>query len=531
MENKMFCFQCEQTAGCTGCTGNAGVCGKKSDTANFQDELTGALIALAHAVKDTGTTPDASTDNVMLDGLFTTITNVNFNNETIIKLIEKAHEEKEKLLGKTKNKDDNRFEDYNMKKLWADNEDIRSLKSLILFGLRGVAAYAYHANVLGYSSREINSFFYEGLCAVGENLEMEKLLPIVLKVGEINLKCMELLDSANTTTYGTPVPTRVPLTVEKGPFIVISGHDLYDLNKLLEQTAGLGINIYTHGEMLPAHGYPNLKKHPHLKGNFGTAWQNQQKEFENIPAPVLFTTNCLMPPKASYADRVFTTEVVSYPQIKHIGEEKDFTPVIKKALELGGYEEDTVFTGINGGNEVYTGFGHGSVLYLADKVIDLVKSGEIKHFFLVGGCDGAKTGRNYYTEFVNSTPADTIILTLACGKYRFNDLSLGTISGIPRVMDMGQCNDAYSAIKVALALSEAFECGVNELPLSLVLSWYEQKAVCILLSLLHLGIKNILLGPTLPAFISPNVLKFLVDNYNISPISTPEKDLEKLLNK
>ena len=310
---------------------------------------------------------------------------------------------------------------------------------------------------------------------------------------------------------------------------MISGHDLSDLKKLLEQTEGKGVNIYTHGEMLPAHAYPELKKYAHLKGNFGTAWQNQQKEFADIPAPVLFTTNCLMPPKKSYSDRVFTTEAVAYPELVHIGEDKDFTPVIEKALELGGYPEDRQFTGINGGTKVTTGFARGAVLSVADKVIDAVKSGAIRHFFLVGGCDGARPGRNYYTEFVKQTPDDSIVLTLACGKYRFNDLDPGTIGGLPRIMDMGQCNDAYSAIQVAVALADAFGCGVNDLPLSMVLSWYEQKAVCILLTLLHLGIKNILLGPSLPAFISPNVLNYLVENYNIAPISTPEEDLKKIL--
>jgi hydroxylamine reductase len=358
---------------------------------------------------------------------------------------------------------------------------------------------------------------------------MDELLPIVLEVGEVNYKCMEMLDKANTGTYGSPTPTTVPLMVEKGPFIVITGHDLYDLKQLLEQTKDKGINIYTHGEMLPAHAYPELRKYPHLKGNFGTAWQNQQKEFANLPAPILFTTNCLMPPKSSYKDRVFTTEVVSYPEIIHIGEDKDFTPVIEKALELGGFAEDTQFTGINGGTAVTTGFSHSAVLGLADTVINAVKSGAIRHFFLVGGCDGAKPGRNYYTEFVKQAPSDTVILTLACGKYRFNDLDIGTIGGLPRIMDMGQCNDAYSAIRVAVALAEAFGCGVNDLPLSMILSWYEQKAVCILLTLLYLGIKNIRLGPSLPAFISPNVLNYLVENYNIAPISTPEEDLKKIL--
>ena len=510
----MFCFQCEQTAGCSGCTGAAGVCGKKSVTADLQDELTGALVGLAHACMNNPKTEQ--TDRIIIEGLFTTITNVNFN-ETLREMIAHVREEKGRVVpgcaacmspcGNTS--------DYDMKRMWEADEDIRSLKSLILFGIRGMAAYAYHAMVLGYTNEEVNDFFYRALFAVGEDFEMEDLLPLVLETGKVNLTCMEMLDRANTETFGTPVPTEVPLMVEKGP--------------LLEQTKDKGINIYTHGEMLPAHAYPELKKYPHLKGNFGTAWQNQQKEFANIPAPVLYTTNCLMPVKESYADRVFTTEVVSYPEMVHIGEDKDFTPVIKKALELGGYKEDTAFTGINGGTKVMTGFGHGTVLGVADQVIAAVKSGDIRHFFLVGGCDGARVGRNYYTEFVKQTPKDTMILTLACGKYRFNDLDLGTIGGLPRILDMGQCNDAYSAIRVAVALAEAFDCGVNELPLSMVLSWYEQKAVCILLTLLHLGIKNIKLGPTLPAFISPNILNYLVDNYGIAPITTPEADLAEIL--
>ncbi len=528
MDNKMFCFQCEQTAGCTGCTGKAGVCGKPADTANLQDELTGALIGLARATYGDINSKD-STWKTIIEGLFTTITNVNFNDVTIRELINKVHAEKPKLAPEGGSTSSSQKGDYDMSKLWGANEDIRSLKSLILFGIRGMSAYAYHAMVLGYTNDEVNKFFSKALFALGEDWGMEELLPIVMEVGKQNLTCMELLDKANTETYGTPVPTTVPLTVEKGPFIVITGHDLLDLKLLLEQTEGKGINIYTHGEMLPAHAYPELKKHSHLKGNFGTAWQNQQKELANIPAPILFTTNCLMPPKASYADRVFTTEVVSYPEMVHIGENKDFSPVIAKALELGGYEKDTEFTGINGGKTVMTGFGHGTVLGVADKVIDAVKAGAIKHFFLVGGCDGAKPGRNYYTEFVKQTPDDTIILTLACGKYRFNDLDLGTIGGLPRLMDMGQCNDAYSAIKVAVALADAFGCGVNDLPLSMVLSWYEQKAVCILLTLLHLDIKNIRLGPTLPAFISPNVLNYLVENFSIAPITTPEEDLKALL--
>lgn len=532
MTNQMFCFQCEQTAGCKACTGGAGVCGKKADTAGLQDKLTGALIGLARATEGNEDLVTADTHKLVLEALFTTITNVNFNNETINALIERVEAEKERLVPRCYSCASacGRNDDYDMNMLWEADEDIRSLKSLILFGIRGVAAYAYHALVLGYTDESVNNFFFKALFAIGmKDWGMDELLPIVLEVGEINLKCMALLDKANTETYGNPVPTEVSLTVEKGPFIIISGHDLYDLRQLLEQTEGKGINIYTHGEMLPAHAYPELKKYAHLKGNFGTAWQNQQKEFANIPAPILFTTNCLMPPKASYADRVFTTEVVSYPEIVHIGEDKNFTPVIEKALALGGYPTDMRFTGINGGEKVMTGFTHNTVLSVAGTVIDAVKSGAIKHFFLVGGCDGAKPGRNYYTEFVKQTPADSIVLTLACGKYRFNDLDLGTIGGLPRVMDMGQCNDAYSAIKVAVALAEAFGCGVNDLPLSMVLSWYEQKAVCILLTLLHLGINNILLGPSLPAFVSPNVLNFLVENYNIAPISTPENDLRNLL--
>ena len=532
MTNQMFCFQCEQTAGCKACTGGAGVCGKKANTAGLQDKLTGALIGLARATEGNEDLVTADTHKLVLEALFTTITNVNFNNETINALIERVEAEKERLVPRCYSCASacGRNDDYDMNMLWEADEDIRSLKSLILFGIRGVAAYAYHALVLGYTDESVNNFFFKALFAIGmKDWGMDELLPIVLEVGEINLKCMALLDKANTETYGNPVPTEVSLTVEKGPFIIISGHDLYDLRQLLEQTEGKGINIYTHGEMLPAHAYPELKKYAHLKGNFGTAWQNQQKEFADIPAPILFTTNCLMPPKASYADRVFTTEVVSYPEIVHIGEDKNFTPVIEKALALGGYPTDMRFTGINGGEKVMTGFAHNTVLSVAGTVIDAVKSGAIKHFFLVGGCDGAKPGRNYYTEFVKQTPADSIVLTLACGKYRFNDLDLGTIGGLPRVMDMGQCNDAYSAIKVAVALAEAFGCGVNDLPLSMVLSWYEQKAVCILLTLLHLGINNILLGPSLPAFVSPNVLNFLVENYNIAPISTPENDLRNLL--
>jgi hydroxylamine reductase len=515
----MFCFQCEQTAKGTGCT-VAGVCGKKEDTSNLLDELTGHLIGLARAVENAA--PTASSDKIMIDGLFTGITNVNFNDPIIESLISIAKAEKEKL-------GHDRDDAYTMTELWGDNEDIRSLKTLILLGLRGMAAYAHHAAALGHTSEEVNAFFYKGLAAIGANTPADDLLGLVLKTGEVNYKCMELLDTANTGAYGTPAPAKVSCDIEPGPFIVITGHDLLDLKKLLDQTEGKGINIYTHGEMLPAHGYPELRKYEHLKGNFGTAWQNQQKEFDNIPAPILFTTNCLMPVKPSYADRVFTTSVVSYPELVHISDQKDFTPVIEKALALGGYKAKTEMTGINGGHSMMTGFAKGAVLSVADKVIDAVKAGAIKHFFLVGGCDGAKPGRNYYTDFVKQTPADSVILTLACGKFRFNDLDLGEIGGLPRIMDMGQCNDSYSAIQVALALADAFKCTVNELPLTLVLSWYEQKAVCVLLTLLALGIKNIYIGPSLPAFLSPNVLGTLVEKFALTPISTPEADLKKIL--
>ncbi len=549
MADSMFCFQCEQTAGCTGCTGKAGVCGKTADTAKLQDELTGALIALARATEGNEFKVTKETDDLVLEALFTTITNVDFNEDSIKAVTARVRAEVERLVPDCGSCADpcGRNNEYDMNGLWhAENEDLRSLRSLILFGVRGMAAYAYHANVLGYRDADVNRFFYKALFAVGrDDWGMDELLPIVLEVGEVNLKAMALLDTANTTAYGKPVPTNVTYTVEKGPFIVVTGHDLRDLKMLLEQTEGKGINIYTHGEMLPAHAYPELKKYSHLKGNFGTAWQNQQKEFDNLPAPILWTTNCLMPPKDSYKDRVFTTEAVNYPGTVHIDEtkiddanvqaagalanSKDFTPVIEKALALGGYAEDQHFTGMNGGEQVTTGFGHDAVLSVADTVVNAVKEGAIKHFFLVAGCDGIRKSRDYYTELVKQIPEDCVILTLACGKYRFNDLDLGTIGGLPRLMDMGQCNDAYSAIQVAVALAQAFDCGVNELPLSMVLSWYEQKAVCILLTLLHLGIQNIKLGPTLPAFISPNVLNVLVENYHIAPTTTPEADLAQML--
>ena len=532
MDEQMFCFQCEQAAHCTGCTGSAGVCGKSAETANLQDELTGALIGLARAA-DGSPGVNEGTWSLIIEALFTTLTNVNFDAAAIRDVTARVKAEKSRLVPDCAScmSPCGHNNDYDVSRLWTADEDIRSLKSLILFGIRGMAAYAYHAMVLGYTDGEVNRFFAKALFAIGEDWGMDDLLPLVLEVGEKNYRCMALLDKANTETYGTPEPTTVPLTVEKGPFIVVSGHDLHDLKHLLEQTEGKGINIYTHSEMLPAHGYPELKKYKHLKGNFGTGWQNQQSEFHNIPAPILFTTNCIMPVRQSYSDRVFTTSVVSYPELVHIGDDKDFSPVIAKALECGGYDEDKEMTGMNGGHTVMTGFAHNAVLSRADEIVALVKQGKIKHFFLIGGCDGASPSRSYYTDFAKATPPDSLILTLACGKYRINDLDLGTIEGIPRILDCGQCNDAYSAIRIALALADAFGCSVNDLPLTLVLSWYEQKAVCILLTLLYLGIKNIFLGPTLPAFISQGVLDILVKNYNITPTDVPEKDLAKALGR
>ena len=520
----MFCFQCQQTAGNKGCT-RVGICGKQPETANLQDELVCELICLAEAAMESGKRTKTA-DRLLMDGLFTTLTNVNFDNDSIRHFIDRIVSERKKLDG---------AQCFHKPELWKGETDIVSLRSTLLFGMKGMAAYAHHSMNLGYEDEEVTGWFYKGLCAVNQEHSVEEWLALIMEFGKVNLKCMELLDSANTGSFGTPVPTRVNTDIKAGPFIVISGHDLKDLAQLLEQTKDKGINIYTHSEMLPAHGYPELKKYSHLAGNFGTAWQSQQKEFENIPAPVLFTTNCLMPPRPSYQDRVYTTSVVGYEGLTHITADehgnKDFTPLIEQALELGGYEHDRSMSGINGGHMLTTGFAHGTVLDNADKVIHAIKEGAIKHIFLVGGCDGAHPGRNYYTEFVKQTPMDTLVLTLACGKYRFNDLDLGEIGGLPRILDMGQCNDAYSAIKVALALADAFQCSVNDLPLTLVLSWYEQKAVCILLTLLSLGIKNMYLGPSLPAFLSESVVKVLVDTYGLQPTTAPEQDMDAILGR
>ena len=455
---------------------------EKADTSNLQDDLQSLLIDLAKAVQDKK--PTAQTNKVMLEGLFTTITNVNFDNQAVQKQIDNVKREISLYSSSFSlfPMECGGGKQFDINKVWSGDEDIRSLKSLILFGIRGMAAYAYHALVLGYTDEEVNQLFYKALSQIADEDSLVALLALATVTGKVNLRCMELLDRANTETYGIPVPTNVPLTIEKGPFIVISGHDLHALHLLLEQTKDKGINIYTHGEMLPAHAYPKLKAYSHLKGNFGTAWQNQQKEFDNIPAPVLFTTNCLMPVKESYKDRIFTTEVVAYPEMVHIGDDKDFTPVIEKALELGGYSEDKHFTGINGGSMVTTGFARSAVLSAADKIIDAVKSGAIRHFFLVGGCDGAKPGRNYYTEFVKKTPKDTVVLTLACGKYRFNDLDIQEIEGLPN-FGYGAVQRCLQCHTSGIRACKGFECDVNELPLTLVLSWYEQKAVCILLTL------------------------------------------------
>ncbi|WP_424243962.1 hydroxylamine reductase [Elusimicrobium posterum] len=519
----MFCFQCEQTSHGTGCT-IAGVCGKNEETAHAQDNLTASIINLSKAVLKKGSTE--KTDNFVVDALFTTVTNVSFNPPVINKMIEDINKTTTDLGGTL---------DYTGEKLFKGDTDDVSLRSTLLFGMRGMAAYAHHARVLGKVDKEVNNWFYKGLASIAEAHSAEERLGLIMEFGQINLKCMALLDAANTQSYGTPEPTPVTTNIEAGPFIVVTGHDLHDLKMLLDQTEGKGINIYTHGEMLPAHAYPKLKAYKHLKGNFGTAWQNQQTEFSSVPAPFLFTTNCLMLVRPTYSDRVFTTAVVSYPGMTHVEAKadgtKDFSAVIEKALELGGYKEAKKMTGINGGDVLTVGFARGTVMSVADTVINAVKSGDLKHIFLVGGCDGAKPGRNYYTDFVKNTPKDTAVLTLACGKYRFNDLDLGKIGPLPRIMDMGQCNDAYSAIEVAVALSKAFNVGVNELPLTLVLSWYEQKAVCILLTLLSIGIKNIHLGPTLPAFLSPNILKILVEKFDIKPITTAEEDLKNILAK
>ncbi len=541
----MFCNQCEQTAKGEGCTVR-GVCGKSHEVATLQDLLGHALKGLAlWAVegRKAGVIDDR-VNRFTAEALFSTLTNVNFDPERFTGFIQEAVRLREEL--KNNVKEAGVKVDYSdpaavfqpasetemlikqgeeIGQPWDKEvpEDITSLQQTMYFGLKGVSAYAHHAAILGFEDDTIYAFLHEGLAALNrKDLSLDDWMGLVFKCGEINLKTMELLDRANTETYGHPVPTEVPLGQKKGKAILVSGHDLYDLKAILEQTEGKGINVYTHGEMLPAHGYPGLKKFKHLYGNYGTAWQRQQKEFLDFPGPIVMTTNCLQKPKDSYLDTIYTREMVGWPGAKHI-ERNDYSEVIDQALSMPGFEQD------QDQGTVQVGFAHNTVLGVADKVVNAVKSSNLKHIYLVAGCDGAKPGRNYYTEFVEQTPEDTIILTLACGKYRFYDKDLGDIGGIPRLLDMGQCNDAYSAIKVASALSEAFDTEINDLPLSLIISWYEQKAVAILLTLLYLGLRDIRLGPSMPAFVTPNVLDVLVDKFNIMPIKPPEEDLAAIL--
>lgn len=545
MDEKMFCYQCEQTAFGTGCT-KSGVCGKTPETAALQDLLTYALKGLslyATEGRKVGVV-DPEVNVFTAEGMFSTLTNVDFDSERFVPLIKRAVELRERLEEKVKSAGGNtdiahdaaRFqpasdipgmikqsESIGFAPHSGEDPDIRSLKHTLILGLRGVSAYADHAQILGKSDDEVYAFIHEGLAAtLDDSRSVNDWVGLVLKCGATNLKTMELLDAANTEAYGHPVPTRVPLGAKAGKAILVSGHDLKDLEEILKQSEGKGIYVYTHGEMLPCHGYPELKKYSHFYGHYGTAWQNQRKEFAEFPGAILMTTNCIQRPKDTYADNIFTTGLVGWPGVRHIAD-KNFEPVIQKALEMPGFAADT------NGKSVMCGFARNAVMSVADKVIDAVKGGAIKHFFLVAGCDGAKPGRNYYTEFVEKVPKDCVVLTLACGKFRFFDKDLGDIGGIPRLLDIGQCNDAYSAIQIAVALAKAFNVSVNELPLSMILSWYEQKAVAILLSLFHLGIKGIRLGPSLPAFISPNVLDVLVKNFDVKPITTAEADLKAIL--
>ncbi|NLV17736.1 MAG: hydroxylamine reductase [Syntrophomonadaceae bacterium] len=541
----MFCNQCEQTAKGTGCT-VAGVCGKKPDVAALQDLLTYILRGLSGVALKAGDKGivDSEVNRLIMEGLFVTLTNVNFDDEDIAVYINRVAQLRDALAAKLDENDRSELQkdpsyefvpDQTLSGLVSqgekvghlgfaeDDPDIKSLKQLLVYGLRGVSAYGYHAFLLGQEDGEVHRFIQRAMTSlVDESLEMNDRLALVLECGQINLRAMELLDAGNTGNFGHPQPTPVNLGHRKGKCILVSGHDLIDLKELLVQTEGKGINIYTHGEMLPAHGYPELHKHPHLTGHFGTAWQNQKKEFAQFPGAILMTTNCIQEPQAGYFDNIFTTGPVGWPGVTYV-ENGAFEKVIEKALDMPGFASDEE------GQTILTGFAHDAVLNVAPQVIEAVKSGDIKHFILVGGCDGAKAGRNYFTEIVEKSPADTVILTLGCGKYRFFDKELGDIGGIPRLLDIGQCNDAYSAVQIALALADAFECGVNDLPLSLVLSWYEQKAVAVLLSLLALDIKDIRLGPSLPAFVSPTVLKVLVDNFGVRPIGEAEADLQEIL--
>ncbi len=543
-EIQMFCFQCEQAAEGKNCT-KIGVCGKSPEVATLQDLLIYTLQGLSQVAIEAKKheITDEETDIFTCKALFSTLTNVNFDLIRFVDLIKKTVELRDYLREKVenaggtiksagpvsfvpKNTVTELVEQGRLVGIKSDpnlDPDLLSLQQLLIYGIKGVAAYADHAYILGQKDPKVFSFIYEGLAAtLDESLTANDLVGLVLKCGEINFRAMELLDAGNTGTYGHPVPTKVPLGAKKGKAILVSGHDLKDLEAVLKQSEGKGIYVYTHGEMLPTHGYPELKKYSHFYGHYGTAWQNQQKEFKVFPGAILMTTNCIQKPLENYEGNIFTTGLVGWPGVAHIAD-KDFTPVIEKALEMPGFQEDT------DGKSVMVGFARNAILSVADKIVAAVKNKDLRHILLVGGCDGAKPGRNYYTELVEKAPKDTIILTLACGKFRFFDKDLGTLGELPRLLDVGQCNDAYSAIKVALALSDVFGVGVNDLPLSIVLSWYEQKAVSILLTLLHLGIKNIRLGPTLPAFITPNILDVLVKNFNIMPITSAEEDLKAIL--
>jgi len=546
MENSMFCYQCEQTFGGKGCT-KSGVCGKTPEIANLQDLLLYQLKGISCYAKpliEQGKMIDKKIVKFVENGLFTTLTNVNFDAEVHVKLIKESQQIKETIRKQAPAGQYPEAATYNASAtkeamlkdavkagIMYDQKldaDIRSLRSTILFGLKGVSAYGHQARFLECNSDQVDQFYFIGLEATtNDSLAVEDMIRMVMRTGNMSVEVMKVLDEANTTKYKHPAPHKVNINIKKGPFIIISGHDLKDLEILLEQTKDTGINIYTHGEMLPAHGYPALNKYKHLVGNYGTAWQNQQKEFDGIPGCILMTTNCLMRPRETYKDRIFTTNVVGWDGVQNIGVTgdgiKDFSKIIQKALELGGFKEDQEV------KEILVGFGHHATLSHATAIVNAVKEGKLRHFFLIGGCDGARPGRNYYTEFAKMVPEDCIILTLACGKYRFNNLDFGTVAGLPRLLDIGQCNDAYSAVVIATTLADAFDTDVNSLPLSIILSWYEQKAVADLLALLSLGIKGIYLGPSLPAFISPNVLQYLVETFDLKAISTPEDDLKSSL--
>lgn len=544
---EMFCYQCEQTANGKGCT-KLGVCGKTPEIANLQDLLIFQIKGIScfgKSLAAAGQEIEKSVISFIENILFTTLTNVNFDAKEHVKLLRKSQEIKENLrerAGKIKNHTAHAsydlpetktemLKDAHLAGIMYDKSldpDIRSLRQTILYGLKGISAYGHQARELGYYSDQVDDFYIQALEALtDDSLTVEELIRMTMRTGEMAIAVMKKLDEANTEVYGNPAPHKVNIHMKKGPFIIVSGHDLKDLEMLLEQTKGKGVNIYTHGEMLPCHGYEGLKKYPHLVGNFGGAWQDQQKQFDNLPGCILMTTNCLMRPRESYKDRIYSTNVVGWEGVKHIGRkengDKDFSEIIQQAIELGGYPEDQE------PQEILVGFGHHAALSYAEKIVEAVKAGKIRHFFLIGGCDGARPGRNYYTEFAKLVPEDCMILTLACGKYRFNKLEFGEVAGLPRLLDVGQCNDVYSAIQIATALADAFDTDVNGLPLSLILSWYEQKAVADLLALLSLGIKGIYLGPTLPAFLSPNVLQYLVDTFDLRLISNAEDDIKNCL--